>query len=127
MLPAFLTTVLFSLSAVCGNRAAKLLGGTEANFWRLCFATALLAVYAHTCGRGLSGNAFPIFLVSGCVGFGVGDMALFQALPRLGSRLSVMLSFSSCCMSTGPPSEAIAPNTFLAGSIHSGGERSCAS
>src|SRR5882672_1948901 len=97
MLAAFLTTVLFSISAVCGNRTAKLLGGTEANFWRLCFASALLAIYSHVFGGGLSGNAFPIFLISGCIGFGIGDMALFQALPRLGSRLSVMLTL---CLSS---------------------------
>jgi len=97
MLAAFLTTVLFSISAVCGNRTAKLLGGTEANFWRLCFAAALLAIYGHVFGSGLSGNAFPVFLISGCIGFGIGDMALFQALPRLGSRLSVMLTL---CLSS---------------------------
>jgi drug/metabolite transporter (DMT)-like permease len=97
MFAAFLTTVLFSISAVCGNRTAKLLGGTEANFWRLCFAAGLLAAYSHAFGGGLSGNAFPIFLISGCIGFGIGDMALFQALPRLGSRLSVMLTL---CLSS---------------------------
>jgi len=97
MLAAFLTTVLFSISAVCGNRTAKILGGTEANFWRLCFAAALLAAYGHLFGGGLSGSAFPIFLISGCIGFGIGDMALFQALPRIGSRLSVMLTL---CLSS---------------------------
>ena len=91
MVAAFLTTVLFSISAVCGNRAGKLLGGTDANFWRLVFAAALLAVYAHPFGGGAGGAAFPLFLISGCIGFGVGDIALFQTLPRLGSRLSVML------------------------------------
>ncbi len=91
MLAAFLTTVLFSISAVCGHRTAKLLGGTEANFWRLCLAAALLAIYAHAFGRGLHSAAWPTFFLSGCIGFGVGDAALFQALPRLGSRLSVML------------------------------------
>src|SRR5262245_13460030 len=92
MLAAFLTTVLFSISAVCGNRTAKLLGGTEANLWRLCFGALLLGIYAYLFGGGLTGSAFPIFLVSGCIGFGVGDLALFQALPRLGSRLSVLLT-----------------------------------
>jgi drug/metabolite transporter (DMT)-like permease len=91
MLAAFITTVLFSVSAVSGNRTAKVLGGTEANFWRLVLATGLLAIYAHVLGQGLTGGAFPIFLVSGCVGFGVGDIALFQALPRIGSRLTVLL------------------------------------
>ena len=97
MFAAFLTTVLFSISAVCGSRTARLLGGTEANFWRLCFAAGLLAIYSHAFGGGVSGNAFPIFLISGCIGFGIGDMALFQALPRLGSRLSVMLTL---CLSS---------------------------
>ena len=91
MLAAFLTTVLFSISAVCGNRTAKLIGGTEANFWRLCFAALLLAIWAHGHGSGLSGTGLPVFVLSGGIGFGFGDMALFQALPRLGSRLSVML------------------------------------
>ena len=97
MLAAFLTTILFSVSAVCGNRAAKLIGGTEANFWRLVFAAGLLAAYAHGFGAGLDSNALSIFVVSGCIGFGVGDVALFQALPRLGSRLSVMLTL---CLSS---------------------------
>jgi drug/metabolite transporter (DMT)-like permease len=91
VLAAFATTILFSISAVCGRRAAAFLGGTQANFWRLCFATVLLGIYAHLFGPGLTGASLGIFLVSGCIGFGIGDMALFQALPRIGSRLSVML------------------------------------
>src|SRR5947209_4767562 len=91
MAGAFLATVLFSISAICGNRASKLLGGTEANFWRLAFAAVLLAIYAHWMGGGLGGSAFRILFISGCIGFGIGDLSLFQALPRIGSRLSVML------------------------------------
>lgn len=68
-----------------------MLGGTEANFWRLCFATALLAIYAHGFGAGVHSKAFWIFFLSGCIGFGFGDAALFQALPRIGSRLSVLM------------------------------------
>lgn len=91
MFAAFLTTVLFSISAVCGQRTSRLLGGNEANFWRLVFAAILLAVYAHGFGAGLRGQAFWIFFISGCIGFGIGDAALFQALPRIGSRLSVLI------------------------------------
>src|SRR5947208_9391722 len=91
MLGAFLATILFSISAISGNRASKLLGGTEANFWRLVFATVMLGAVAHAFGAGLSGASFITFFVSGCIGFGIGDLALFQALPRIGSRLSVML------------------------------------
>jgi len=88
---SFLTAILFSISVVCGHRSAKLIGGTEANFWRLTFAAAFLAVWAYGFGSGLSGEAFPVFLLSGLVGIGVGDVALFQALPRLGSRISLLL------------------------------------
>ncbi len=91
MLPAFLTTILFSLSAVCAQRTSKALGGVEANFWRVIVATTLLAVWAHGFGQGIHGRAFPVFLLSGAIGFGLGDIALYQALPRLGSRLSILL------------------------------------
>jgi drug/metabolite transporter (DMT)-like permease len=88
---AFLTTILFSISAVCGRRTAQMIGGNEANFWRLLFAAALLAAYAHTFGNGIAGAGFRTFVISGAIGFGIGDAALFQTLPRLGSRLSVMM------------------------------------
>ncbi|MBM3835607.1 MAG: DMT family transporter [Verrucomicrobia bacterium] len=91
MLPAFLTTVLWAISAVSANRMTRLIGGIEANFWRITLATLLLAVWAHGFGQGLSGQAFPYFLLSGFVGFGLGDLALYQALPRIGSRLSIMI------------------------------------
>jgi drug/metabolite transporter (DMT)-like permease len=91
MLAAFLTTVLFAISAVSANRTTRLLGGLAANFWRITLATLLLGLWAHTFGSGMAGRALPYFLLSGCVGFGVGDLALYQALPRLGSRLSILL------------------------------------
>jgi len=88
---ALACTLLFSVSVVCGHRSAKLIGGTEANFWRLMLATLFLSVWAYGFGVGLAGNALPVFLLSGVVGIGIGDGALFQALPRLGSRLSLLL------------------------------------
>jgi len=97
MFAAFFTTILFSISAVCGNRAGKLLGGTQANFWRLVIAAAVLAVYSHAIGVGVSGAAFVTFFISGCIGFGVGDQAWFQTLARLGSRLAVMITL---CLSS---------------------------
>src|SRR6185295_4208848 len=91
VLAAFLTTILFSISVICGHRSARMIGGTEANFWRLLCATLFLGVWAYGFGIGLQGSAFPLFLVSGILGIGFGDVALFQALPRLGSRLSMLL------------------------------------
>ncbi len=91
MFPAFFTTIFFSLSAISGNRCAKTFGGLEANFWRLTIATILLGSYAHLFGQSISGNAASVFMLSGLVGVGIGDMLFFQALPRIGSRLTVLL------------------------------------
>lgn len=92
MIGAFLTTIFFSISVICGHRSAKLIGGSEANFWRLAFATCFLSVWAFSLGQGLAGASLPIFLTSGIVGIGVGDVALFQALPRLGPQLTLLLT-----------------------------------
>lgn len=92
MFAAFLTTIFFSISVICGHRSAKLIGGSEANFWRLAFATCFLWMWATFAGQGISGESFPIFLMSGIIGIGVGDVALFQALPRLGPQLTLLLT-----------------------------------
>ena len=91
MLPAFLSTVLYSFSALFAQRTARALGGITANFWRLVIATLLLGAWSHAFGIGLQGAALPWFFVSGLVGFGVGDVALFQAYPRVGSRIAIMI------------------------------------
>jgi drug/metabolite transporter (DMT)-like permease len=92
MLAALLTTLLFSISAICGHRTATQIGGVEANFWRACLATLFLAVWANTYGHGFEGAAFPVFVLSGLAGIGLGDSGYFQALPRLGSRRTVLLT-----------------------------------
>jgi len=91
MFPALLTTVLFSISGIAANRTSRMLGGTEANFWRILLAAVFLGALANVFGSGLNGPATKMFFVSGVVGFGIGDLALYQAFPRLGSRLSIML------------------------------------
>lgn len=91
MWQALSTTVLFALSGVCAGRSTRLLGGAEANFWRIWLAALLLGLWAHVLGQGLSGRSLPLFFLSGLVGFGLGDVALYQALPRIGSRLSILL------------------------------------
>ncbi len=92
MLASFLTTIFFSISAICANRSARLIGGTEANFWRLACALCFLGFWAFSFGQGLSGAALPVFLLSGVIGIGIGDLAFFQALPRLGARLTILLT-----------------------------------
>src|ERR1035437_1454819 len=52
MLPALLTTLLWSVSVVCATRSTRYLGSAVANLTRLCLATVLLAVWAHGFGKG---------------------------------------------------------------------------
>lgn len=92
MLASFLTTILFSLSAISGRRVSGLLRGTHANLLRLSLGALLLGLWAHAFGFGLGGAAFPLLFLSGCVGFGVADLALFQTYRRLGARRSMVMA-----------------------------------
>lgn len=91
MIFAFAATALFAVSVIAASRSVRLLGSNAANFWRLLVAAVLLGIWAHLFGCGFGGGAFGWFFISGVIGFGVGDLALFQALPRLGPRLSSLM------------------------------------
>ncbi len=91
MLPAILTTVLFSLSTLFAGRSSRILGGAAANFWRLTIGTVMLGMWAHLAGAGLRGPALGVFLLSGLIGFGFGDAAYYQALVHLGPRLTILM------------------------------------
>src|ERR1043166_3580472 len=72
-------------------RSSRMIGDAAANFGRLIFAFVLLATWAHSFGQGLSGKSLPWFFTSGIIGFGLGDIAMFVALKRVGPRLTVLL------------------------------------
>jgi drug/metabolite transporter (DMT)-like permease len=91
MFAAILTTFFFALSAILARRSIAYVGPQRANFARQVVALVLLGAWAHTAGEGLHGATFGILFLSGMVGFGMGDWALFEALPRLGSGLTVLL------------------------------------
>lgn len=96
MLPAILTAILFAGSGICGQRAAVGLGALKANALRLLLATLALGCLAGWTGPVdlTTGTAQRLFY-SGVVGFGVGDVALFLAYPRLGARLTLLLYLCS--------------------------------
>ena len=91
MLPSLITVLLFAISGVSGSKMTRVLGGIEANFARILLATFFLGVWAHTAGQGFSGPGLWIFFASGLIGFGLGDLALYQAYPILKARLSLVL------------------------------------
>ena len=94
MLPAILTTLLWSSSAICAARSARLVGGAAANVTRMAVATFLLGLWAHFSpwAHGLGGPPLPWFFASGFLGFGLGDVAMFVALQRIGPRLTMLLT-----------------------------------
>ncbi len=91
MLAALFAALFFALSAIFAHRTTRLVGVSAANFARLWLAAGMLAVWAHGFGGGLHGAGLPVFVVSGMIGFGVGDLGLFAALPLLGSRLTALM------------------------------------
>lgn len=91
MLAALGTTLCFAITPVFAHRAAHRLGSLPANFWRLALAALLLGTWAHAGGRGVGGASFGWFFLGGIAGFGVGGVAMFQSLPRLGSNLSTLI------------------------------------
>lgn len=90
MLPSFLTAIFFSLSAIFASRSGRILGATKANLGRMAMSLVLLGAWACTMGQG-RGVSLTWFLISGAIGYGFGDLALFQALPRIGPRLTMLL------------------------------------
>lgn len=91
MIAALATLVFFAVTPVFATRAAQLLGSLRANLWRLIVAAIVLGAWAHLAGRGLGGVALTWFVLGGVIGFGVGGVAMFQALPRIGSTLSTLI------------------------------------
>jgi len=129
MLPSLLCACLYALSGICGQRAAVAYGSLRANAIRLVIAMLCLALMAWKFGA-LEFNTVEArwLLVSGAVGFGLGDMALFLAYPRLGSRLTLLLMLCAAplCGSLGDwwllgtivsPHQALAAVVILAGVV----------
>lgn len=93
MIAALLTTLFFAFSAVTGQRVAVRLGAARGNLLRLLLAALMLGGLVWLLAPdGMRWASFRWFFVSGLIGFGVGDVALFTAYQRIGSRLTILLN-----------------------------------
>lgn len=93
MTAAILTTIFFALSAICGQRIAMEMGSLRANFWRLLISSSALGLLVLLFWRdSLHLTTFVWFFFSGAVGFGLGDIALFYAFERIGTRLTILMN-----------------------------------
>ncbi len=123
MLPSFLTAALFALSAVCGRRAADRFGALQANAIRLVIAVACLGLATWIFNAdGFAPRTTTWLVISGIIGFGLGDIALYLALPRLGSRLTLLMNFCTAPMFAAVADfllvgETIRPLEALAGAV----------
>ncbi len=108
MFAALLTTFFFACSVVLARRSTLLVGSQRANLARQLVALVLLASWAHLVGEGLRGPGLGVFVFSGVIGFGMGDWALFEALPRIGPALTSLL-----CQCLAAPIAAVTERLWL--------------
>ncbi|MBW7896595.1 MAG: DMT family transporter [Opitutaceae bacterium] len=92
MLASLLATIFFAFSIIFAHRSLQAVGQMRANVGRLGVAAVALALYAHTLGTGFQSASTPWLFLSGVIGMGLGDLAMFMALPKLGSRLSLLMT-----------------------------------
>jgi drug/metabolite transporter (DMT)-like permease len=93
MIPSLLTVLLFALSAVAGERTARYWGSERGNLLRLFLATLVMgAITFAFFPASLEAATYGWLFLSGMIGFGFGDIALFLAYVRIGSRLTILLN-----------------------------------
>jgi drug/metabolite transporter (DMT)-like permease len=104
---ALATALCWTVTAVCFESASKKVGSLAVNFIRLIIAFVLLGCFTLIT-RGMflpfdaSGSTWLWLLISGMIGFIIGDLFLFQAFVEIGARISLLI------MSSVPPITAIA-------------------
>ena len=91
---AITTALLFAFSAICNTRVSRGMDQITANLVRLTLSTVILGIitciYFHD---SFHIYASSILFLSGLIGFGIGDIALFFALSKIGSRLTILINF----------------------------------
>ena len=105
-LAALTTAVCWTFTAIAFESAGKKVGSLSVNLIRLFIAFALLTIFTFfTRGIGFpidaTGTNWIWLLISGLIGFVIGDLFLFQAYVMIGSRISLLI------MSAVPPITAI--------------------
>lgn len=92
MLASFLAALFFALNATCASHSVRRHGVQRANLGRLLIAGVVLGAFAHTAGHGFVSASVGWFLLSGLIGMGIGDLGIYNALPLIGSRLTILLA-----------------------------------
>jgi drug/metabolite transporter (DMT)-like permease len=110
------TACCWTVSAIAFEAASRRVGSVPVNLIRLLAAFALLTLFnAVRFGQPMPVSAssfqWSYLLISGVLGFFVGDLALFRAFVVLGARLSTLM------MCLAPPIAAVTEFFWIGGTI----------
>ena len=106
-LAALATAFCWALSTVSMTDASRRVGSLAVNIIRLTLAAVLFSIYGMLSPRGLPlptdapAHAWTWLLISGFIGFFLGDLCLFKAFVLIGARLTSLI------MSLAPPITAL--------------------
>lgn len=106
------TALCWTIVGITFESAGKRVGSLSVNYIRLVFGFIFISSYALLT-RGLifpidaSSNNWIWLLISGFIGFFLGDLFLFQAYIEIGSRISALI------MAASPPLAALLGYIFL--------------
>ncbi len=88
---SLLTALLFAWSVTCARQSTRHHGADLANLGRILVAFAALGSWVLLSGREPIAPGWAWLVLSGALGLGIGDIALFHALPRIGPGLTILL------------------------------------
>ncbi len=109
---ALLTVFCWTVSALSFEYAGKKIGSLTLNFIRLVMGVVLLSIFLFI----TQGTFIPLhssrhvwfwLTISGIVGYGIGDLLLFQAFVVVGARISMLM------IAIAPPITALIGGIFL--------------
>jgi drug/metabolite transporter (DMT)-like permease len=109
---ALFTALFWTVTALAFEAASKKVGSMIVNLFRLVVGFLFLSIFAWIY-RGYflpvdaPGNVWFYLLISGLIGFVIGDLCLFQAFVVIGARISMLL------MALSPPFTALFSWIFL--------------
>lgn len=92
MIWALLTAVFWSFSGICSARSGRALGVLTVNRSRLVLALLGLVIAAAVLDARMWGAGAWWFVLSGVVGLGMGDIAMYSAYRHLGTRLTILMT-----------------------------------
>jgi drug/metabolite transporter (DMT)-like permease len=88
---AFGAAFFFAWSITCARRSSFHHGVDFANLLRITIAFVAIGAVALVAGRPLAFPGWPWLLVGGAIGLGVGDIASFHSLTRIGAGLALLV------------------------------------